>query len=152
MRRYSLAQWQGNPTLSGMTCLHAPLVAFITHWEKSIKDDFTTNMFCYLVSLTGGYLGGRERDSSPSNNTKLGSSSKETIKRMFMGLLCTTLTSHRYSSPLLTFAHLPLKLGSVLESGPLVCSCVLMFALLASGCSFLCFLLPSGATGWLLEF
>lgn len=73
----------------------------------------------------------------------LGSSSKETpIKRRFMGLLCTLLTSHRYSSPLLTFAYLPLKPGTVLESR----SCVLMFALLA--CEWL---LLSAATASLLE-
>lgn len=72
-----LSAGQPHPVLSRMTCLHAPLVAFSTYWEKSIKDNCTTNMFRYLISLTGGYLSGRERDSSPSNNTKLGSSSKK---------------------------------------------------------------------------
>lgn len=54
---------RGDPThslLCYMTCLHAPLVALSTNWEKSIKDNYTNNMHCYLASLTGWYLNGAE--------------------------------------------------------------------------------------------
>lgn len=56
------------------------------------------------------------------------------IRRMLRGLLCTTLN---ISSPLLKSFHLLLNLSSLLQSGLLVCSCVLMFALLAC-CCFYC--------------
>uniref|UniRef100_A0A4W6ECP9 Dynein axonemal heavy chain 2 n=1 Tax=Lates calcarifer TaxID=8187 RepID=A0A4W6ECP9_LATCA len=42
--------------LHDMTCLHAPPVALSTYREKSIKDNYTNNMHCYLASLTGGPL------------------------------------------------------------------------------------------------
>ncbi|GAA6229207.1 dynein heavy chain 2, axonemal [Lates japonicus] len=38
--------------LHDMTCLHAPPVALSTYREKSIKDNYTNNMHCYLASLT----------------------------------------------------------------------------------------------------
>ncbi|XP_070785989.1 dynein axonemal heavy chain 2 [Enoplosus armatus] len=46
---------RGDPTqrlLHDMTCLHAPSVALSTYREKSIKDNYTNNMHCYLASLT----------------------------------------------------------------------------------------------------
>ncbi|XP_062301425.1 dynein axonemal heavy chain 2 [Scomber scombrus] len=44
-----------NPTdsvLRYMTCLHAPLVALTTNWEKSSKDNYTNHMHCYLSGIT----------------------------------------------------------------------------------------------------
>ncbi|KAM7366101.1 hypothetical protein PAMP_015569 [Pampus punctatissimus] len=38
--------------LCSMICLHAPLVALSTNWAKSIKDNYTNNMHCYLAGLT----------------------------------------------------------------------------------------------------
>ncbi|KAM9335593.1 LOW QUALITY PROTEIN: dynein axonemal heavy chain 2 [Symphorus nematophorus] len=38
--------------LQDMTCLHAPVVALSTYRGKSIKDDHTNNMHCYLAGLT----------------------------------------------------------------------------------------------------
>ncbi|XP_069015317.1 dynein axonemal heavy chain 2 [Embiotoca jacksoni] len=38
--------------LYDMTCLHAPPIALNTHREKSIMGKYTTNMHCYLSSLT----------------------------------------------------------------------------------------------------
>lgn len=55
---------RGDPTerlLHDMTCLHAPPVALSTYREKSIKDNYTNNMHCYLASLIGGFLRGKER-------------------------------------------------------------------------------------------
>ncbi|KAM9836557.1 LOW QUALITY PROTEIN: dynein axonemal heavy chain 2 [Aulostomus maculatus] len=46
---------RGDPTqslLRYMTCLHAPFVNLSTDWEKSIKDNYTNNMHCFLASLT----------------------------------------------------------------------------------------------------
>ncbi|XP_040887758.1 dynein heavy chain 2, axonemal [Toxotes jaculatrix] len=46
---------RGDPTqrlLHDMTCLHAPPVALSTYREKSIKDNYTNNMQCYLAELT----------------------------------------------------------------------------------------------------
>lgn len=55
---------RGDPTqrlLHDMACLHAPPVALSTYTEKSIKDNYTNNMHCYLAFLTGGYDRGKER-------------------------------------------------------------------------------------------
>ncbi|KAM7377518.1 hypothetical protein PAMA_014021 [Pampus argenteus] len=38
--------------LCSMICLHTPLVALSTNWAKSIKDNYTNNMHCYLAGLT----------------------------------------------------------------------------------------------------
>ncbi|XP_070711337.1 dynein axonemal heavy chain 2 [Pempheris klunzingeri] len=46
---------RGDPTqrlLHDMTCLHAPPVALSTYRQKSIKDNYTNNIHCYLASLT----------------------------------------------------------------------------------------------------
>ncbi|XP_076026906.1 dynein axonemal heavy chain 2 [Genypterus blacodes] len=46
---------QGNSTqsmLRKLTCLHSPMVALNTAWEKSIRDHYTMNMHCYLAKLT----------------------------------------------------------------------------------------------------
>ncbi|XP_044040597.1 dynein axonemal heavy chain 2-like isoform X2 [Siniperca chuatsi] len=46
---------RGDPTqrlLHDITCLHAPPVALSTYRERSIKDNYTNNMHCYLASLT----------------------------------------------------------------------------------------------------
>ncbi|XP_042256267.1 dynein axonemal heavy chain 2 [Thunnus maccoyii] len=46
---------RGDPTHSLLcckTCLHAPLVALSTNWDKNIKDNYTNNIHCYLASLT----------------------------------------------------------------------------------------------------
>ncbi|XP_071333968.1 dynein axonemal heavy chain 2 [Trachinotus anak] len=46
---------RGDPTLRllhDMTCLHAPPVALSTYRERSIKDNYTNNMHCYLLCLT----------------------------------------------------------------------------------------------------
>ncbi|KAM6908082.1 dynein axonemal heavy chain 2-like [Lycodopsis pacificus] len=45
----------GNPTqrlLCEMTCLHAPAVAVSTDMERNIKEEYTNQMHCFLVSLT----------------------------------------------------------------------------------------------------
>ncbi|KAI3375810.1 hypothetical protein L3Q82_004092 [Scortum barcoo] len=46
---------RGDPTqrlLHDMACLHAPRVALSTYREKSIKDNYTNSMHCYLAFLT----------------------------------------------------------------------------------------------------
>eukprot|EP00064_Thunnus_orientalis_P006207 superscaffoldBa00000637_g6223 len=46
---------RGDPTHSLLcckTCLHAPLVALSTNWDKNIKDNYTNNIHCFLASLT----------------------------------------------------------------------------------------------------
>ncbi|XP_068440309.1 dynein axonemal heavy chain 2 [Clinocottus analis] len=46
---------RGNPPqtlLHEMTCLHAPTVALSTDMERSIKEDYTNQMHCFLLSLT----------------------------------------------------------------------------------------------------
>ncbi|XP_075968107.1 dynein axonemal heavy chain 2 [Anarhichas minor] len=45
----------GNPTqrlLCEMTCQHAPAVALSTDMERNIKEEYTNQMHCFLVSLT----------------------------------------------------------------------------------------------------
>ncbi|TKS69390.1 Dynein heavy chain 2, axonemal [Collichthys lucidus] len=46
---------RGDPAkslLSKIACIHAPAVALHDFRDKSIKDDYTNNMHCYLLSLT----------------------------------------------------------------------------------------------------
>ncbi|XP_027143976.1 dynein heavy chain 2, axonemal isoform X2 [Larimichthys crocea] len=46
---------RGDPAkrlLHDMTCVHAHAVALSAHGEKSIKDNYTNHMHCYLASLT----------------------------------------------------------------------------------------------------
>lgn len=89
---------RGNPTpqLSRMTCLRAPLLACLQHilGKGSIKDDNTTNGCRWLAGLTGGYLGGGERDSSeiaPNSVIVLEKNLFTLIKRMCAGLLGSAL-------------------------------------------------------------
>lgn len=63
---------RGNPTrrlLDYMTCLHAPALALSTFRNKSVKDNYTDHMHCYLATLTGGYHRGKERNSWQLNCT-----------------------------------------------------------------------------------
>lgn len=89
---------RGDPTpqLSRMTCLRAPLLACLQHilGKGSIKDDNTTNGCRWLAGLTGGYLGGGERDSSeiaPNSVIVLEKNLFTLIKRMCAGLLGSAL-------------------------------------------------------------
>lgn len=89
---------RGDPTpqLSRMTCLRAPLLACLQHilGKGSIKDDNTTNGCRWLAGLTGGYLGGGERDSSeiaPNSVIVLEKNLFTLIKRMCTGLLGSAL-------------------------------------------------------------
>lgn len=84
------------PQLSRMTCLRAPLLACLQHilGKGSIKDDNTTSGCRWLASLTGGYLGGGERDSSeiaPNSVIVLEKNLFTLIKRMCTGLLGSAL-------------------------------------------------------------
>lgn len=84
------------PQLSRMTCLRAPLLACLQHilGKGSIKDDNTTNGCRWLAGLTGGYLGGGERDSSeiaPNSVIVLEKNLFTLIKRMCAGLLGSAL-------------------------------------------------------------
>ena len=62
---------QGDPTPSwaGWPVCMPPWSPSAPTGKRAWKDNDTTSMCRSLVSLTGGYLSGRERDSSPSNNT-----------------------------------------------------------------------------------
>lgn len=89
---------RGDPTpqLSRMTCLRAPLLACLQHilGKGSIKDDNTTSGCRWLAGLTGGYLGGGERDSSeiaPNSVIVLEKNLFTLIKRMCTGLLGSAL-------------------------------------------------------------